>query len=195
MFASDNGASAEVVGGSSVVSSGEIGTMTRWASLGENWANVSNTPFRYYKNDSYEGGINTPFIAHWPDHIEPNTKSDFPGHFIDLMATVVDITDAEYPDTVRREEIYPYEGKSLLPVFRGKSLERKEPLFFQWAQGRAVHQGKWKIVKNGLDNPWNLYNMEKDPTETNDLSDKYPDVVSRLDSLHRHWRKRVNQQP
>ncbi len=60
---------------------GEIGTMTRWSSLGPQWANVSNTPFRYYKNYSYEGGINTPLIAHWPGKIEPGTFSRFSGPF------------------------------------------------------------------------------------------------------------------
>jgi len=195
MFASDNGASAEVVGGSSVVSSGEIGTLTRWASLGENWANVSNTPFRYYKNYSYEGGINTPFIAYWPEHIEPNSKSDFPGHFIDLMATAVDIAGAKYPEKFEGEKIHPYEGKSLLPAFQGQSMKREKPLFFQWSDGRALHMGKWKIVKEGVDNPWKLYNIDKDPTETTDLSDKNPDVVNRLDSLHRQWRTRVQKAP
>ena len=60
IFLSDNGASAEVV---NIEGVGEIGTLGRWTSLGSSWANVSNTPFRYYKNYSYEGGINTPMIV------------------------------------------------------------------------------------------------------------------------------------
>ena len=60
--------------------------MTRWSSLGPDWANVSNTPFRYFKNYSYEGGINTPLIAYWDGQIEPGSFSRFPGHFIDIMA-------------------------------------------------------------------------------------------------------------
>jgi len=60
MFASDNGASAEVVR----IGDGPIGSVTRWASLEEDWANIANTPFRRYKNDSYQGGVATPFIVH-----------------------------------------------------------------------------------------------------------------------------------
>ena len=96
MFVSDNGASAEVVRLEDDY--GEIGTLTRWSSLGPCWANVSNTPFRYYKNYSYEGGINSPLIANWPGKIAPGSYSSFPGHFLDIMATFVDITGAVYPE-------------------------------------------------------------------------------------------------
>ena len=83
LFTSDNGGSSEVVnipGGT-----GEIGASTNWKSLGKNWANVSNTPYREYKNWSHEGGIKTPLIAYWPEKIK--TKgfiSHKPIHFIDL---------------------------------------------------------------------------------------------------------------
>ena len=87
LFVSDNGASAEVVNSENDDVSAPIGSMSRWISLGKDWANVSNTPFRYYKNFSYEGGINSPFIAYWPEKIIPNSISNYPGHFIDFMAT------------------------------------------------------------------------------------------------------------
>lgn len=76
LFAADNGSSAEVV----EFGSGDIGTITRWASLGTDWANVSNTPLRFYKNHSYQGGISTPLIAHWPDGIQrPSLFLNSPG--------------------------------------------------------------------------------------------------------------------
>jgi len=80
MFVSDNGASSEMVRLKTDDDSATPGSMGRWLSLGKSWANVANTPYRFYKNFSYEGGINTPMIAHWPKHIEANTFSDFPGH-------------------------------------------------------------------------------------------------------------------
>ncbi len=79
MLVSDNGASAEMVNIEDDY--GEIGSMTRWTSLGPEWANVSNTPFRYYKNYSYEGGINTPLIAAWPCKIEAGFLQQFPRTF------------------------------------------------------------------------------------------------------------------
>ena len=99
--------------------------MTRWSSLGHNWANIGNTPFRYYKNYSYEGGINTPLIAYWPGKIEPETFSEFPGHFIDFMATFVDITGSRYPEEYNGQKIIPMQGQSLLPAFREKIAARK----------------------------------------------------------------------
>ena len=66
LFASDNGASSEVV----EIGEGEIGAIDRWSSQKGRWANVSNTPFSKYKNFSHEGGITSPLIAHWPAGIE-----------------------------------------------------------------------------------------------------------------------------
>lgn len=186
MFVSDNGASAEMVRIQDDY--GEIGSMTRWASLGADWANVGNTPFRYYKNYSYEGGINTPLIAWWPGKIEPGTFSEFPGHFIDFMPTLVEITGAEYPESYNGQQITPMQGKSLLPVFRGEEVPRDKPIFWEWSNGQAAYHNSWKIVKQGLDNPWDLYNLEVDPTETNNLAEQHPVKVAELDQLFGEWK-------
>ena len=184
LFASDNGASGEHATGAS--NSGEIGSMTRWTSLGKDWANASNTPFRYYKNFSYEGGICTPLIACWPDGIKNSGRiSNYPGHFIDFMATFVDITGVKYPQTHQGRSIIPYEGESFLPVFSNGEHQRQKPLFWQWSNGKAVLKGKWKLVADGR--RWELFDMEKDKTETTNLSGKYPEVVSELKKLHSEW--------
>lgn len=114
IFVSDNGASAEVV--ELKDSYGEIGSMTCWTSLGPDWANVANTPLRYFKNYSYQGGISAPMIATWPNGLRnPGRLSDFTGHFIDIMATFVDLAGAPYPEEYKGRRIVPYEGVSLLP--------------------------------------------------------------------------------
>ncbi len=186
MFVSDNGASNEMVKVNDDY--GEIGSMTKWTSLGQSWANVSNTPFRYYKNYSYEGGINTPFIAKWPGKIEANTFSEFPGHFIDFMATIVDIAEIKYPTEHNGETIIPYEGMSLLPAFGGRQIERQKPIFWEWKAGQAVYDNSWKIVKNGLNSPWDLYNLDSDPTETINLSEENPEKVKELEKLFEEWK-------
>lgn len=192
LFMSDNGASAEVV---NIPGYGEIGSMTRWTSLGGNWANVSNTPLRYYKNYSYEGGICTPLIVHWPKGIvQPDRFSDHTGHFIDVMATLIDITGASYPKTFNGESIILYQGESFLPVLKNKPLKRDKPLFWAWSDGKAMRDGKWKIVKEGLDTPWSLFDLEVDPSEINDLAEKYPEIVHRLDSLHNAWQAKFKAQ-
>jgi arylsulfatase A-like enzyme len=186
LFMADNGASAEMVNISDDY--GEIGTMTRWSSLGHSWANVGNTPYRLYKNFSYEGGINTPLIAWWPEKISAKTFSEFPGHFIDLMATFVDITGAKYPTEFNNQKITPMQGVSLLPVLKGEKKAREKPIFWEWNDGKAAYSNSWKIVKEGLDSPWELYNIKKDPTETNNLANDNPDKLKEMDRLFTGWK-------
>jgi arylsulfatase len=189
MFVSDNGASAEMVYIEDDY--GEIGTMTLWSSLGGGWANVSNTPFRYFKNYSYEGGINTPLIANWQGKIEPGGISRFPGHFMDIMATYVDIAGADYPTDFNGMEITPMQGTSLLPAFSGDKASREQALFWEWKEGQAVRDGEWKLVKNGLESNWDLYNITKDPTETSNLAGEHPEVVKEMDLQFRKWKQEV----
>ena len=185
MFASDNGASAETVR----IGSGPIGSMTRWASLGEDWANVGNTPFRYYKNYSYQGGVCTPFIAWWPGVIEPGTITDRMSHFIDIMPTLVDITEATYPQRRDGEKVVPMQGRSLLPVLRGKETRRGGPLFWEWSNGQAVYHDGWKLVKEGNKAPWQVFHLSEDRTETHNLADKRPQLVESLEGVWETWWK------
>src|SRR4029077_6480582 len=71
-----------------------------FVAYGENWANVSNTPFREYKHWVHEGGISTPLIVHWPTGIPKGRRGKLdkqPGHLIDIMATCVQVSGAKYP--------------------------------------------------------------------------------------------------
>jgi len=195
MFASDNGSSAENVN----AGTGEVGSLTRWSSLQKEWANVSNTPFRYWKNLSHEGGICTPFIAYWPEVITNKGKINRqPVHFVDIMATVSNITGASYPASFNGERIIPLQGESLLPALQGKVLpKRDKPIFFEFRSGGAVRDGKWKLVTKSIPkkpkNPlkdkvtWELYDMSTDMTETHDVAKENHEVVQRLSQLWKNW--------
>ncbi|OVE76409.1 hypothetical protein BVX97_01085 [bacterium E08(2017)] len=190
MFASDNGASAQNVS----TGSGTIGSLTRWASLQEDWANVSNTPFRFWKEFSHEGGICTPFIVYWPNVIkEHGSINRQPIHFVDVMATISDITDAPYPASFNGHKVTPMQGETLLPAFQGHPLpNRDNPIFFQFRKGAAIRSGQWKLVtkslkKNGQSDAWELYNMNADITETEDLTEQHPDVASALRKQWQNW--------
>jgi arylsulfatase A-like enzyme len=184
LFVSDNGCSAETVRLKN--QTGKIGEMTRWTSLGRDWANASNTPYRYFKNYSHQGGICTPMIASWPGVIKNQGGiTDHRGHFIDIMPTLMDVAGASYPETHKGHSITPYEGESLVSALKGKAPRRKSPLFWQWSQGKAVMKDKWKLV--GWGNKWELFDMEKDKTETTDLSEKHPEVVEELKLLQEQW--------
>lgn len=189
IFVSDNGASAEMVRLENDDDDAPVGSMARWISLGEDWANVSNTPYRYFKNYSYEGGIKTPAIFYWPGIIQANSFSDFNGHFIDIMATVADITNAEYPETFNGQPVSHLRGQSLLPVLKGEKTERTSPLFWEWQHGRAVLQDNFKLVKHGLENEWELYNLKQDPTETKNISGVIPLKAEELRELFQEWEK------
>lgn len=191
LFVSDNGANAENAEGNFEKKgnngTGLPGTVSYWASLKEDWANVSNTPYRLFKNNSYEGGICTPFIAYWPGVIKnQGTIHNQPLHFVDFMATFKDITGASYPTNFRNQSIVPMQGESFLPILLGKTVSpRVKPIFWQWAKGKAIRVGDWKAVANK--EIWALFNMKEDRNETNDLKGNNPEKFKELVDLYNEW--------
>jgi arylsulfatase A-like enzyme len=185
LFASDNGGSSEVV----ERGDGPIGSMTRWASLKGDWANVSNTPFRKYKNYSMEGGVTTPMIVSWPNHIAlPGGIERTPGHLIDIMATFVDVAAANYPTIWKDQPVVPMQGVSLRALFEGEALAER-PIYFDWRKGKAIRLGDWKLVTHG--GPWELYDLETDRTERHDVSASYLGVTSLLTEKWEAWSESV----
>jgi arylsulfatase len=158
---------------------------------GRGWANVSNTPFREYKHWVHEGGISTPLITHWPKGIAAKGElRKQPGHLIDIAATCLDLAGAEYPKKVGTIAITPLEGKSLLPAFQGKPIDR-DTLFWEHEGNRAVRVGDWKLVgKHAM--PWELYDLKQDRIEVNDLAAKMPEKVAELLEKYDSWAKRAH---
>jgi arylsulfatase len=203
MFLSDNGASAE----GNDIGDGEIGAIDRYSAIGGHWANVSNVPFKAYKNSSFEGGTNTPFLVRWPGVVPAGGEVNrTPAHLVDIMATLVDITGAEYPATARGEKVGDMDGISLLPAFRNGTIERENPIFFEWQNGRAVIDGKWKLVvqklrpkdeESGLwdfsSQQWELYDLSKDSTEINNLAGSHPEKLAELIAKYDAWWAGVEQ--
>ncbi len=192
MFSSDNGSSYENAEKNVKKNDGELGSAGYWASLGVNWANVSNTPYQRGKNSSHEGGICSPFIVHWPKNVPQNKIDAYPSHFIDIMPTLVELTGAKYPkkhlmNTEVEMPVTPMQGISLLPLFKGQSnQERSSPLFWQWSTDRAVRVGDWKLYSDNYQN-WQLFDMNKDRNETTDLSEDYPEKTEQLKNLYDQW--------
>ncbi|MDB6026447.1 MAG: atsA 17 [Verrucomicrobiales bacterium] len=164
---------------------------------GQGWANVSNTPFREYKHWVHEGGISTPLIAHWPAGIPKSRDGKFatePGHLIDIMATCVDVSGVKYPTELNGNKIKPMEGVSLLPAFKGGSIKRKEPIFWEHEANRAVRDGKWKLVAKE-NQPWELYNMEVDRPEMHNLAAKKPKKAKEMAAQWDAWAARADVLP
>jgi arylsulfatase len=166
------------------------GVETTYASIGQRWANVANTPYEFWKAESYEGGIHTPLVAFWPAGIRAKLGSFNArvGHVMDFMNTFVELAGAKYPGEYKGHSIPPTPGISLVPTFSGQETGGHEQLFNEHFGARYARAGDWKIVSmSGSDSGWRLFDLSKDASETMDLAVKFPEKVRRLDSLWREW--------
>ncbi|QTN31614.1 sulfatase-like hydrolase/transferase [Akkermansiaceae bacterium] len=162
------------------------GPADTYIAYGRNWASVSNTPFREYKSSNHEGGIATPLIAHWPKGIAArNELRHEPGHLVDLMATCIELSGQEYPARFADHDILPMEGRSLAGGFAADRTEERVLLFEHFGKA-AIRKGPWKLVRAGETRPWELYAIEDDRSELNDLSKTHPEKVRELADL---WEK------
>ncbi len=193
LFLADNGGCAEEVNrGKPSVPAGGVDS---YMSYGLPWANASNTPFRLYKHWVHEGGISSPFIAYWPAVIKrKNAISHQPAHLVDLMATCLDVAGVAYPKTFKGKDLTPLEGVSLLPIFEGKQRKGHKAIYWEHEGNRAVREGKWKLVSR-FPEQWELYDLEADRTELNDLASAQPVRVRRMAALYETWATRVGVLP
>lgn len=135
---------------------------------------------RGVKRDLYEGGIRTPLIAHWPNHIAAGSVSDHIGAFWDIMPTLVELTGAPRPHYT--------DGISLLPTLLGQGDQQQHGyLYWEFHEGggrQAVRMGNWKgvrlNVKEAPDGPIALYDLQADPAETTDVAAARPEIAKQL---------------
>ena len=176
------------------------GAEDTFVAYGGGWANTSNTPFRGYKHDGFEGGISTPFIVHWPKGVAAEQRGSIvndPAHLIDVMPTFVDAAGAEYPQSVGENAIQPMEGVSLVPALSGTAVQRKAAIGFEHHGNLALRDGKWKIVsayRRDKPTKWHLYDMDADRTEQNDLAESHPDKLREMIDKWQAWADRVGVQ-
>ena len=165
------------------------GSVGSFEAIGQSWANATNSPFRKWKVHGLEGGICTPMIAHWPKGIRlpKNSISREPCHLIDFVPTFMELAgeQVQYP-----KEIPNVDGISITPTFSGKRLERGKPLFFQYGGWQVIREEQWKLVQHKKD-PWQLYDLSKDRTETKNLASSFPDRVKKMKNSWEQWARRV----
>ncbi len=184
LFASDNGASAEImVRGDGHDPNAPPGSGKTFLCLGPGWSSASNTPFRRHKTWVHEGGIATPFIAHWPRGISAAGElRRTPVHFIDVVPTVLELAGIEPPHEWGGVVRPPMPGKSLVPLFDKDGTVSHEYLWWLHEGNRAIRVGDWKLVA-ARDEPWELYDLREDRGESHNLIEKVPDRAARLQSL------------
>ena len=196
LFLSDNGGNAES-GVSGRLEGANPGGAKSVVFVGQCWATLNNTPFVRYKHYTDEGGIATPLIVHWPQGIPKASNGHLetqPGHLIDIMATCVDVSGAVYPKEFHGKPITPMEGVSLRPAFGGRTLARKQPIFWEHEGNRAVRDGAWKLVAV-YGQPWRLYDMVTARTEQHDLAASDPARVKAMAAEWEQWAARADVLP
>lgn len=171
------------------------GPRQTYQSYGIGWANASNTPFRQYKSRIHQGGVASPLIVHWPERLsDRGALRHQRGHIMDIMATFADVAGADYPEEYDGHVITPTEGQSLLPAFFNET-DVRGALFFEHEHNRAVLWGRWKLVTLGKDGPWELYDLQSDKTEMNDLAPVHPERVKEMSEMWEAWAVRAKVLP
>ncbi len=157
-----------------------------YRTLSAAWANVGNTPYRFYKQYGHEGGPHTHFVARWPGVIQPGLNHA-PAHVVDLLPTLLEIAGGEYPESANGAPTPRLDGRTLLPLFRGETRSAPEIIIAGFTERfRMVRVGDRKIVRVNAE-PWELFDLAKDPTELNDLAGERPDELSGLVAAYRQW--------
>ena len=154
------------------------------------WAQVSNTPFRKYKQWIHEGGISTPMIIRWPGKIPASSLSEQPGQLVDIMPTFLAAVGTNYPEEYSNRELLPTEGINLLPIWKGEQVDRQKPLFWEFRGSRAVREGNWKLVGE-RGGPWELYNLNEDRTEMNNLIEAESNRADSMIAAYEEWAERI----
>jgi len=166
------------------------GLPNSFVEMGPGWAQASSSPFRLFKSFTSEGGIKAPLIIKMPGGVrnEGQWNKSFI-HVSDIMPTVLALAGATYPKEEKGKPIKQPIGKSLLPLLKGETdaVHSDEGMGWELFERKAYIKGSWKILRLakpfGTGN-WQLYNIEKDPGETNDLSQQFP---AKRDSLINDW--------
>lgn len=210
LFMSDNGAEGLLLEAYPVVtenifdhidryydnSLGNIGRANSYIWYGPRWASAATAPSRLYKSFSSEGGIRVPFILRYPPFTAP--RAGVIDHkfatVMDIAPTLLDLAGVAHPPDglYKGRSIVPMRGKSWVPYLsdreKNESIHSEDTVTgWELFNRQALRKGKWKAVM--IPEPygpgrWQLYNLETDPGETDDLG---PSLPEKLRELLKHW--------
>jgi arylsulfatase len=190
LFLSDNGASAEMmVRGDGHDPAAEPGSAGTFLCLGPGFSSASNTPFRRHKTWVHEGGITTPLIVRWPQGIAARGElRQTPAHLIDLVPTLLEIIGGRRFETWDGQPTPVPPGKSLASALAKDVTVPHDSIWWQHEGNRALRVGDWKIVAAGAQSDWELYDLSKDRSESNNLAAQQPERVKAMAEI---WSKQT----
>lgn len=173
-----------------------LGQRGSYVHYGQDWAEVSNTPFAMFKGTSGEGGMRVPFIVNFPHHIKAGSITNQFAYMTDFFPTVLDIAGIAVPGTdYKGKKFIPPTGKSLMPFLEGETPAihaANEAFGFEGTGSEALLKGDYKIERNGPpygDGRWHLYNLRINPLESVDLASAEPAIFSQLRSDYASYLK------
>ncbi|MEM9033679.1 MAG: arylsulfatase [Actinomycetota bacterium] len=161
------------------------------------WAQCGNTPFRWYKQNTHEGGVHVPMIVHWPDGIDGDQRGSLRHQFVnvaDIVPTIYELLGVTPPDVYRGREQLPVTGHSFATVLADADAPATNRLqYFEMFGSRALiaeRDGRWwKAVtrhekgESFDDDRWELYDLDADPSECDDLAEAQPKRLAELVDL------------
>lgn len=158
--------------------------------LGQLMADLSNTPYRSYKQWCFQGGTSSPLIIKYGDAVKNKAKvkgviNREPCHIIDVFPTCLDMASVKYPSVFNGAKV-KLAGTSLVPAMKHKKIRSRE-LYFEHQTSCAIISDGWKLVRANGKVPWQLINLSADPFEENDLSTQYPERVKRMEKKWNLW--------
>ena len=176
-----------------------LGSKGAYSVIGPNWARAATSPLSTYKFFAGEGGIRVPLIISGV----PNMMKDASPrihqsltHVNDIVPTLLDLAKVQHPGTTYKgQTIYPLTGHSLLPVISGTAKRVRGPdevLGYELSGNKALFKGDYKLLSNLApvgDGQWHLYNIMKDPGETQDLQQALPELFQTLQADYAKWSK------
>jgi len=179
LFISDNGA-CPYDRGRPEPDSPPFDPSTTWSDS-TGWAWARNSPFRYFKQNQFEGGISTPAVLHWPAGLKqkPGSIIASPAHLVDVLPTFAELAGVKVPETFAGREPSPLAGTSLAPILAGNEMKARPPIHLLFGSDRGLRDGEWKLV-SFQSQPWELYHMPDDRTELRNVAAEHPDLVQRL---------------
>jgi arylsulfatase A-like enzyme len=157
------------------------------------WAQTGNTPFKWYKQNTHEGGVHVPMILHWPAGIPEDQSGTRRTQFVnvsDIVPTIYDLLGITPPVTYRGIDQLPVTGHSFRSVLADPRAPATNTLqYFEMGGSRALVSGTWKAVQKHTPRAdydtetWELYDLSHDPSECHDLADAQPDKLAELIAL------------
>lgn len=173
------------------------------------WAVAGNTPLRYFKQTTHEGGIRVPLVVSWPKAVSARgeVRSEF-AYVADVAPTILDLTGVALAPVINNVTQSPMEGLSLKPQLVSNSIPASgRAQYFEMYGNKGLWQDGWTIVTshrldpwrmdqmNPITEAWELYNTQKDPGQTTNLAASYPEKVDELAALFAAQASRYNVNP